>query len=53
MMDKMLKDIKNSLKIQNKSMFVKQNLPYLVFWYIGNEMIANLATNYQQNYQSN
>ena len=35
-MDKMLKDIKNSLKIQNKSMFVKQNLPYLVFWYIGN-----------------
>lgn len=26
MMDKMLKDIKNSLKIQNKSMFVKQNL---------------------------
>jgi putative conjugal transfer protein len=36
MMDKMLKDIKNSLKIQNKSMFVKQNLPYLVFWYIGN-----------------
>ncbi len=36
MMDKMLKDIKNSLKIQNKSMFVKQNLPYLVFRYIGN-----------------
>lgn len=36
MMDKMLKDIKNSLKIQNKSMFVKQNLPYLVFLYIGN-----------------
>lgn len=36
MMDKMLKDIKNSLKIQNKSMFVKQNLPYLVLWYIGN-----------------
>lgn len=36
MMDKMLKDIKNSLKIQNKSMFVKQSLPYLVFWYIGN-----------------
>lgn len=36
MMDKMLKDIKNSLKIQNKSMFVKQNLLYLVFWYIGN-----------------
>lgn len=36
MMDKMLKDIKNSLKIQNKSMFVKQNLPYLLFLYIGN-----------------
>lgn len=45
MMDKMLKDIKNSLKIQNKSMFVKQNLPYLVFWYIG-----NILSHYVQSY---
>ena len=34
--DKILKDIKGSFKVQDKVKFAKQNIPYLAFFYIGN-----------------
>ena len=36
MIDKILKDIKGSFKVQDKAKFMKQNIPYLAFFYIGN-----------------
>lgn len=36
MIDKILKDIKGLCKVQDKAKFVKQNIPYLAFFYIGN-----------------
>ena len=36
MIDKILKDIKGLFEVQDKAKFVKQNIPYLVFLYIGN-----------------
>jgi len=34
--DKILKDIKGIFKVQDKARFVKQNIPYLAFFYVGN-----------------
>ncbi|HFU5499261.1 TPA: VirD4-like conjugal transfer protein, CD1115 family [Streptococcus pyogenes] len=36
MIDKILKDIKGLFKVQYKVKFLKQNIPYLAFFYIGN-----------------
>ena len=36
MIDQILKDIKGLFKVQDKAKFVKQNIPYLAFFYIGN-----------------
>lgn len=36
MIDKILKDIKGLFKVQDKAKFLKQNIPYLAFFYIGN-----------------
>ncbi|ASB96349.1 putative conjugal transfer protein [Streptococcus equi subsp. equi] len=36
MIDKILKDIKGLFKVQDKTKFVKQNIPYLAFFYLGN-----------------
>ena len=36
MMDKILKDIKGLFKVQDKAKFLKQNIPYLAFFYVGN-----------------
>ena len=36
MIDKILKDIKGIFKVQDKAKFLKQNIPYLAFFYIGN-----------------
>lgn len=36
MIDKILKDIKGLFEVQDKAKFVKQNIPYLAFFYIGN-----------------
>ena len=36
MIDKILKDIKGLFKVQDKAKFVKQNIPYLAFFYLGN-----------------
>ena len=36
MIDKILKDIKGIFKVQDKAKFIKQNIPYLAFFYIGN-----------------
>ena len=36
MIDKILQDIKGLFKVQDKVKFLKQNIPYLVFFYIGN-----------------
>ncbi|MEG1432678.1 MAG: type IV secretory system conjugative DNA transfer family protein [Eubacterium sp.] len=36
MIDKILKDIKGLFKMQDKAKFLKQNIPYLAFLYIGN-----------------
>ena len=36
MIDKILKDIKGIFKVQDKAKFVKQNIPYLAFFYVGN-----------------
>ena len=36
MIDKILKDIKGSFKVQDKAKFLKQNIPYLAFFYLGN-----------------
>ncbi|HEP2746074.1 TPA: type IV secretory system conjugative DNA transfer family protein [Streptococcus pyogenes] len=36
MMDNILKDIKGLFKVQDKAKFLKQNIPYLAFFYVGN-----------------
>ena len=36
MIDKILKDIKGLFKVQDKKKFLKQNIPYLAFFYVGN-----------------
>ena len=36
MIDKILKDMKGLFKVQDKAKFMKQNIPYLAFFYIGN-----------------
>lgn len=36
MINKILKDIKGLFKVQDKVKFMKQNIPYLAFFYIGN-----------------
>ncbi|HGQ5954827.1 TPA: VirD4-like conjugal transfer protein, CD1115 family [Streptococcus pneumoniae] len=36
MINKILKDIKGLFKVQDKAKFMKQNIPYLAFFYIGN-----------------
>lgn len=36
MIDKILKDIKGLFKVQDKVKLLKQNIPYLAFFYIGN-----------------
>ncbi len=36
MIDKILKDMKGLFKVQDKAKFVKQNIPYLAFFYLGN-----------------
>lgn len=36
MIDKILKDIKGLFKVQDKVKFLKQNIPYLAFFHIGN-----------------
>lgn len=36
MIDKILKDIKCLFKVQDKAKFLKQNIPYLAFFYLGN-----------------
>lgn len=36
MIDKIIKDIKGLFKVQDKAKFVKQNIPYLAFFYLGN-----------------
>ena len=36
MIDKILKDIKGLFKVEDKVKFLKQNIPYLAFFYIGN-----------------
>ena len=36
MIEKILKDIRGLFKVQDKAMFVKRNIPYLAFFYLGN-----------------
>ncbi|HHI9463335.1 TPA: VirD4-like conjugal transfer protein, CD1115 family [Enterococcus faecalis] len=36
MIDKIIKDIKGLFKMQDKAKFARQNIPYLVFFYLGN-----------------
>lgn len=36
MIDKILKDIKGLFKVKDKAKFLKQNIPYLAFFYVGN-----------------
>lgn len=36
MIDKILKDIKGLFKVQDRAKFLKQNIPYLAFFYVGN-----------------
>lgn len=36
MIDKILKDIKGLFKVQDKAKFLKQNIPYLAFFYVDN-----------------
>ncbi|MCI5698126.1 MAG: type IV secretory system conjugative DNA transfer family protein, partial [Clostridiales bacterium] len=36
MIEKILKDIKGLFKVQDKAKFLKQNIPYLAFLYVGN-----------------
>ncbi|HEL0633080.1 type IV secretory system conjugative DNA transfer family protein [Streptococcus equi subsp. zooepidemicus] len=45
MMDKILKDIKGLFKVQDKAKFLKQNIPYLAFFYLGN-IFANHVRSY-------
>lgn len=45
MIDKILKDIKGLFKVQDKVKFLKQNIPYLEFFYLGN-IFSNHARSY-------
>lgn len=36
MIDKIIKDIKDLFKVQDKKCFVLENIPYLAFFYVGN-----------------
>ena len=36
MIDKMLKEIKVLFKVKDKTKFLKQNIPYLAVFYVGN-----------------
>lgn len=36
MIDKILKDVKDLFKVQDKEKFLKQNIPYLASFYLGN-----------------
>lgn len=36
MIAKILKDMKDLFKVQDKAKFMKQNIPYLAFFYVGN-----------------
>ena len=36
MIAKILKDMKGLFKVQDKAKFMKQNIPYLAFFYLGN-----------------
>lgn len=36
MIEKILKDIKGLFKVQDKAKFLKRNIPYLAFFYVGN-----------------
>lgn len=36
MIDKIIKDIKGLIKVQDKKSFMIQNIPYLAFFYVGN-----------------
>ena len=36
MIEKILKDIKGLFKVQDKAKFLKQHIPYLAFFYVGN-----------------
>lgn len=36
MIDRILKDIEGLCKVQDKVNFLKQNIPYLAFFYVGN-----------------
>lgn len=36
MIEEILKDIRGLFKVQDKAIFVKQNIPYLAFFYLGN-----------------
>ena len=36
MIDKILKDIKGLFMVQDKAKFLKQNIPYIAFFYVGN-----------------
>ncbi|CAM3198618.1 hypothetical protein STFE110948_05840 [Streptobacillus felis] len=40
-----IKDIKNLVKIRDKKTFLKQNAPYLVFFYLGN-IFTSLVNRY-------
>lgn len=44
MIDKILKDIKGLFKVQDKVKFLKQNIPYLAFFYVGNIFSHHVRT---------
>lgn len=43
MIDKVLKDIKELFKIRDKTKFLKQNVAYLVFFYLGNIFAKHIS----------
>ena len=44
MIDQILKDIKGLFKVQDKAKFLKQNIPYLAFFYVGNIFSHHVRT---------
>lgn len=44
--NEVLKDIKNLVKIRDKKTFLKQNAPYLVFFYLGNIFASHVNRYY-------
>ena len=48
MIDKILKDIKGLFKVQDKAKFLKQNTPYLAFFYIGSYMMRKDIANIEK-----